>query len=203
MLKFELQKAADKLVREIFEVKAGETVVITADTMSDESLVNAVAAGVHSLGAFPMTIQIATPGSVGKAADPEIPVDALTGALLGADVWIEFNHQWLLYSTPFERAMEKNQKLRYMCLVDFSPELLIRTVGEVDTKPLQVFMEAFGPVSYTHLDVYKRQLSPVTKLPAWKNPWRSLPWPLPPAPADPPATRCPLQWSHILSAPCR
>lgn len=144
MLKFELQKAADKLVREVFEVKAGETVVITADTMSDETLVNAVAAGVHSLGAFPMTVQIATPGSVGKAADPDIPVAALTGALLGADVWIEFNHQWLLYSTPFEKAMAENEKLRYMCLVDFTPELLIRTVGNVETKPLQVFMEAFG-----------------------------------------------------------
>ncbi|MGN0718637.1 MAG: hypothetical protein ACI4LQ_02380 [Anaerovoracaceae bacterium] len=144
MLKFELQKAADKLVREIFSVKKGETVVITADTMSDETLVNAVAAGVHSVGAFPMVITIATPDSVGKAADPDIPVEALTGALLGADVWIEFNHQWLLYSTPFEVAMDKNDRLRYMCLVDFTPDLLIRTVGNVETQQLQIFMEAFA-----------------------------------------------------------
>ena len=144
MLKFELQKAADKLVREIFAVKQGETVVITADTLSDQALVDAVAAGAYSVGAFPMVITIATPESVGKAADPDIPVEALTGALLGADVWIEFNHQWLLYSTPFEVAMEKNKKLRYMCLVDFTPDLLVRTVGNVETAQLQIFMEAFA-----------------------------------------------------------
>lgn len=144
MYKYELQKAADKLIREVFAVKPGETVVITADTLSDEQLLNAVAASVHSVGGFPMVITIATPSAVGKAADPEIPVDALAGALCGADVWIEFNHQWLLYSTPFEIAFEKNEKLRYMCLVDFSPELLIRTVGNVETEQLQVFMEAFG-----------------------------------------------------------
>ena len=108
--------------------------------MSDSTLVDTVAASVYSVGAFPMVITIATPGGVGKAADPDIPVDAITGALLAADVWIEFNHQWLLYSTPFERAMKNNAKLRYMCLVDFSQELLIRTVGNVETPQLQKFM---------------------------------------------------------------
>lgn len=28
----------------------------------------------------------------------------MTAALCATDVWIEFNHQWLLYSTPFERT---------------------------------------------------------------------------------------------------
>ena len=114
MLKFELQHAADKLINDIFAVKSGETVIITADTMSDEKLIDAVASSAFSAGALPMVITISTPGGVGKAADPDIPVDAITGALLGADVWIEFNHQWLLYSTPFERAMKENPKLRYM-----------------------------------------------------------------------------------------
>lgn len=144
MLQFELQKAADKLVNEIFGVKKGETVIITADTMSDMGLVNAVAASAYATGATPMTIVMPTPGGVGKAADPDLPLEALTGALLSTDVWIEFNHQWLLYSTPFEIAMEKNPKLRYMCLVDFSKELLIRTVGNVETPQLQIFMTSFA-----------------------------------------------------------
>lgn len=156
MLKFELQKAADKLINEIFAVKKGETVVITADTMSDEGLVDAVAASVYSVGGFPMVITIATPGGVGKAADPDIPVEALTGALLGADVWVEFNHQWMLYSTPFEIAMEKNPKLRYMCLVDFSQELLIRTVGNVETPQLQIFMAAFAQ---RHIDAKEMRVT--------------------------------------------
>ena len=44
-----------------------------------------------------MVISVPTPGGVGKAADPDLPVDALSAALLCADVWIEFNHQWLLH----------------------------------------------------------------------------------------------------------
>ena len=87
-----------------------------------------------------MVIQCPTPRGVDKAADPDLPIEAMTAALCATDVWIEFNHQWLLYSTPFERASEVNRKLRYMCLVDFNEELLIRTVGHVDTPKLQVFM---------------------------------------------------------------
>lgn len=143
MYKFELQKAADKLINEIFAVKKGEVVVITCDTLSDMGLIDAVASSAYAAGGVPMTITIPTPGGVGKAADPDIPVESLTGAFLGADVWIEFNHQWLLYSTPFEIAMEKNPKLRYMCLVDFDQALLIRTVGNVETPQLQKFMTAF------------------------------------------------------------
>lgn len=144
MLEFELQKAADKLVREVFGVKEKETVVITADTKSNPVLINSVAAAVHSAGGFPAVITIATPNGVGKAADPDIPVEVLTAALSAADVWIEFNEQWLLYSTPFEIAMENNKKLRYMCLVDFTPELLIRVVGNIETAALKEFMEAYG-----------------------------------------------------------
>lgn len=144
MLEFELQKSADKLIRDIFGVKEKETVAITADTKSNMTLVNAVAAAVYSAGGFPSVITIACPKGVGKAADPDIPVALLTSALSNADVWIEFNEKWLLYSTPFEDAMKNNKKLRYMCLVDFTPELLIRTVGDIDITGVKVFMEEFG-----------------------------------------------------------
>lgn len=52
-----------------------------------------------------MVLTIAEPSGVGKAADADIPVEELTGVLMHCDVWIEFNRQWLLYSTPFERAI--------------------------------------------------------------------------------------------------
>ena len=121
-------------------MKPGEVVIITADTGSDMDLVQGVASSVCSAGAKPMVIVIAEPSGVGKAADPDIPVEELTGALMSADVWVEFNHQWLLYSTPFERAISGNKKLRYMCLVDFDGRLLERVVGNVDTFRLQKFM---------------------------------------------------------------
>ena len=105
-----LETAADKLVKEIFGVKSGETVIITADDDSDASVVEAVKNSAKNAGAHAMVISVPTPGGVGKAADPDLPVDALSAALLCADVWIEFNHQWLLYSTPFERAEAENKK---------------------------------------------------------------------------------------------
>ena len=82
---------------------------------SDASVVEAVKNSAKNAGAHAMVISVPTPGGVGKAADPDRPVDALSAALLCADVWIEFNHQWLLYSTPFERAEAENKKMRYMC----------------------------------------------------------------------------------------
>ena len=136
----DLRSSADKLLREIFAVQPGETVVITADEDSCTPVVDAVFDAAKALGAFPLVMRIATPAGVGKAADPGIPVDALSGAVCAADVWIEFNHQWLLYSTPFERAEAQNKKLRYMCLVDFNEELMVRTVGNVETEQVRAFM---------------------------------------------------------------
>ncbi|MCR5088334.1 MAG: aminopeptidase [Oscillospiraceae bacterium] len=136
----ELELAAKKLTEEIFAVRPGETVTITTDYDSNMTVTRAVADAVQNAGAHPVIIQCPTPGSVGKAADPDLPVEVLSAALSVTDVWIEFNHQWLLYSTPFERAAAANKKLRYMCLVDFNEDLLIRTVGHVDTPRLQVFM---------------------------------------------------------------
>lgn len=139
-MKTELQISADKLVREIFGVKAGENVVLTADYESNQAVLRAVSDSVRETGAQVMVVTVPTPGSVGKAADPDLPVEPLAAALCVCDVWIEFNHQWLLYSTPFERASRENPKLRYMCLVDFDEDLMIRTIGHVDTPQLQVFM---------------------------------------------------------------
>lgn len=139
-MKTELQIAADKLVKEIFGVQAGETVVLTADYESNTNVLRAVEESVKQAGATVMTITVPTPGSVGKAADPDLPIAPMTAALCACDVWIEFNHQWLLYSTPFETAAAENKKLRYMCLVDFNEDLMIRTIGHVETPQLQVFM---------------------------------------------------------------
>lgn len=139
-MKTELQIAADKLVGEIFGVQAGETVVLTADYESNENVLRAVETSVKAAGATVMTIVVPTPGAVGKAADPDLPIAPMTAALSACDVWIEFNHQWLLYSTPFEQASAVNKKLRYMCLVDFNEDLMIRTIGHVETPQLQVFM---------------------------------------------------------------
>ncbi|MCE5236649.1 MAG: aminopeptidase [Clostridiaceae bacterium] len=140
MYEYELQNAADKLIREMFAVKRGEVVVITGDTCSNREVADAMAASAYSAGAKPVVIWTATPEGVGKSADPMLPVEVLSNALSAADVWIEINRQWLLYSTPFERAMANNGKLRYMCLVEMNADLMIRTIGKVDCTALRAFM---------------------------------------------------------------
>ncbi|HSQ28167.1 MAG TPA: hypothetical protein VLM80_13675 [Anaerolineales bacterium] len=138
---YELTKAAYLMATEMFRLQPGETFVITADTQSDMRVVNAVAAAAHTVSAKPMVITLAAPLGVGKAADPMLPVEALTGALKEADAWVEFNEQWLLYSTPFETAMAHNKKLRYMCLVGMSVDMMVRLIGRIDSPLLSEFLK--------------------------------------------------------------
>lgn len=140
LYEYELGKAADVLMRDMFELKPGETIVITADTESDERVVNAAARSAFALGARPMVIWLASPYGVGKAADPMLPVEALTAALCKADAWVEFNNKWLLYSTPFEVSMEKNARLRYLCLVGMDVDMMVRVIGRVDKRLLAEFL---------------------------------------------------------------
>ncbi len=144
---FELQMATDKLIQQILRVKTGETVVITADTCSDARVVNTTAASVYAAGAKPMVIYTSTPEGVGKAADSSLPVEALGATLSKSDVWIEYNAQWLLYSTPFEIAHENNGKLRHICLVEMTPDVLIRNIGKVPLDPLAECLKAFAAVN--------------------------------------------------------
>lgn len=144
---YELPLAADILMRDMFRLQPGETIIITADTESDERVVNAAAASAFALGAKPMVIWLPAPRGVGKAADPALPVEALAGALCQADAWVEFNNQWLLYSTPYEIAVEKNKKLRYICLVGMNADMLVRVIGRVDRPALSAFLHRLADMT--------------------------------------------------------
>jgi 2,5-dihydroxypyridine 5,6-dioxygenase len=137
----ELGKAAHKIASELFKLRPGETFVVTADTESDGRVVNAVAAAAFTVGAKPMVIWTPTPEGVGKAADPMLPVEALTATLQAADAWVEFNNKYLLYSTPFEVAERENKKLRYMNLSGLTVDTLVRTIGRVDLAALKLFQD--------------------------------------------------------------
>ena len=82
MLQYDLQRAADKLINEMFQLKEGENVVISADTSSSMEVVDAVASSARAAGGRVMVVTFPTPGGVGQAADPDIPVDAFTAAVL-------------------------------------------------------------------------------------------------------------------------
>ena len=140
LYEFELGKAADTLTQELFNLQSGETFIITADTESDPDVVNATARSAFSIGAKPMVIWLASPLGVGQAADPMLPLESLIGALKGADAWVEFNNQWLLYSTAHTVAMEENKRLRYLNLVGMNPDMMIRCIGRVDHPTLKEFL---------------------------------------------------------------
>jgi len=141
LYKYELGKASSILVRELFKLKPGETFIITADTESDPRVVDATASAAFAVGAKPMVIWLASPLGVGKAADPMLPVEALTALLKEGDAWVEFNNQWLLYSTVYDIAIKENKKLRHLCLVGMNAGMMTRCIGRVDYPVLKEFME--------------------------------------------------------------
>jgi len=141
LYEYEIGRAADILCRELFKLKPGETFAITADTESDARVVEAVARAAFAVGAKPMVIWLASPLGVGKAADPMLPVKALSAALKESDAWVEFNNEWLLYSTPYEIATRENKNLRYLCLVGMNADMMTRCLGRVDYPNLKVFEE--------------------------------------------------------------
>jgi 2,5-dihydroxypyridine 5,6-dioxygenase len=140
LYEYELGRAAEILTRELFKLKPGETIVITADTESDERVVDATARAAFACGAKPMVVWLASPLGVGKAADPMFPTESLYGALMGADAWVEYNNQWIFYSNVYDRVMKDNKKLRYSCLVGMNVDMMVRTIGRIDYPALEKFM---------------------------------------------------------------
>ena len=140
LYEYELGKAAKILCEDCFKLKPGETFIITADTESDRRVVEATARAAFACDAKPMVIYTASPLGVGKAADPMLPMQALTAALIETDAWIEYNNQWLLYSTPYDVATAKNPKLRYVNAVGMNADMMVRLIGRVDFSTLEKFM---------------------------------------------------------------
>lgn len=143
ILKYDLQKATDRLMKELFEVKEGETVVVSCDTSSNMQVVDAVASSTVAAGGKLMVVTFPTPRGVGKMSDLDLPYEAFTAALMQADIWIELNHQWMIYSTPYTMVENNHKTMRYMCMCDFTPEVLIRIIGSVDIKKQKAFQLAF------------------------------------------------------------
>ncbi len=112
----ELGKAAEIIAKDLFALKRGETVIVTADTESDSRVVNAFAQAAFAEGAIPMVVWTASPPGPAGMVDAFLPSSALKGALLKADCWVEFNRQYINYSKLMEEVCAKNKKLRYMIL---------------------------------------------------------------------------------------
>jgi leucyl aminopeptidase (aminopeptidase T) len=114
------------LIEEMFQVKSGETVAITADTGSNREIIDAMADAASVAGGIPLVMWIPKAEQSGQAGMKDWPAEALTAALCKVDVWIEAQSTVILYSDIWETAFKENNKLRYLIIADSSIESLDR-----------------------------------------------------------------------------
>ncbi len=63
-----------------------------------------------------------------------------------ADVWVELNKAWILYSRPYEEAMRVG-KVRYLCLVGMDADMMVRNVGRVNIPVLYEFQRRLARIT--------------------------------------------------------
>lgn len=130
----ELARAGHVIVNDMCAIAPGESVLLTVDSAMDFRPVEEVAKAAEAAGGRVMVAWHSTPRGYGKVADPQLP-EPLKEAIPAADVWIEFNGQWLLYSTPWIDAMS-NGRTRYLFLGGLDSVRVVRCVARLDM-PLQ------------------------------------------------------------------
>jgi leucyl aminopeptidase (aminopeptidase T) len=133
ILDLELASAAYKVVRDLVNVKPGESLLITIDSAGVWRVAEETAKAAEALGAKVMVAWHSTPPGYGKVGDPFLP-DSLKAAIPNTDIWIEYNYQWLLYGQPWEDALKETKRVRYLFLGGLNEEQIIRTIGKVDLK---------------------------------------------------------------------
>jgi len=131
-----LDRVADVLIRDMFQISEGETVAITVDAGSEMEIAQAFFNKTIECKGLPMLIQIPVARGDSEAGMADWPVTPLTAALLEVDVWIEMNSVVLLYSTIWEQAMDQNKNLRYLILGNSSVKSLDRVLTGYDVPML-------------------------------------------------------------------
>jgi 2,5-dihydroxypyridine 5,6-dioxygenase len=144
-LDLELARAAQILVRDMVKVKAAENILIYGDTESDWRIVEETSKAVHNVGGKVTIMRYLAPRDVGGAADPDLP-KPLGAAMANCDIMIEFANKYLLYSTPWRKAMETS-KVRYLCLSGMTTAMMVRCVGQVDIPALIGFQEKIAELT--------------------------------------------------------
>ncbi len=129
-LNWELQKAAEKMLREIMLVKPGETVLITCDTTNDERVINATAGAALTMGAYPIVMQY--PASLEQAIMIE-PTKPVLEAIKAADVWIEYDYQ-LFYTRGWKQAMDCGTRQITAASMDIN--MMLNVIGRFDHKKI-------------------------------------------------------------------
>ncbi len=137
VMDLELATASYKIVKDLLKVRPSESLTITIDSAGEFRVAEETAKAAEALGAKVLLAYHSTPPGYGKAGDPGLP-DGLTAAIPNSDVWVEFNNQWLLYSSPWEKAIG-NGRTRYLFLGGLGVDQIIRCIGEIDMEAQTAF----------------------------------------------------------------
>jgi leucyl aminopeptidase (aminopeptidase T) len=129
-----LQRAAKVLVEDHMALRAGECLLVTADTATDMAAVEAIMTIAALAGGRPITATIPQLPFQGKLADPYVP-DALASALLSADIWIDLTHPFLAGSNAHDAAI-KAKRARCLGAGGMDAAGLTRLYGGVDLDQL-------------------------------------------------------------------
>jgi len=137
-----LLRAADTLVREGFGVAPGESVLITADTLTDKALLDVVANAVAGAGARPLIALAAPLPYQGKLSDPYVS-DTLKAAVAACDVWFDFCFPYHAGSSAHAAAMAEG-RCRYALLSMSSAESFERLYACTDYPAMLAFNVALA-----------------------------------------------------------
>lgn len=138
--RYELTHAAHKVVTEVLPIQLGDDVVITADTGSDDRVVDATAQAAYAIGAVPTVIWHQTLPN--PCHEPPAPVAA---AVLQADWWIDFATAYLLYSPAYFSAVEAG--CRHLAVGGMDVDMMVRTIGRVNYPALEKMKYRLNEIS--------------------------------------------------------
>ncbi len=126
----DVANAADVLVRDYMAVRAGEDVLITADTASEPALAEALMTAVAHAGARPSLLTIPRLPFQGKLADPFI-APVVAGAAKSCSVWLDITFPYLAGATVSDDAVHASG-VRYLLGGDMGTAGLARLFGDID-----------------------------------------------------------------------
>jgi hypothetical protein len=140
----ELARAAEILVTDYCRVRAGQQVLVTADTASEPALVEAVHNAATLAGGRVARLLIEQLPYQGSLADPWI-AEPLAAAIKACDLCLDFTFPYLAGSHAYDAAMA-SQRVVYLLGGDVSHAGLVRLLARADLDRLFTVHHAFDAV---------------------------------------------------------